>query len=417
MRLRIVFLSVLCCALGVRTAGAAVRFVSWTGSDPGNDCLSSAAPCQTLHRAENEAAAGDEIDLTAGLYDTDLTTQLFFPLTVSGGWASDFASRDPHAHRTRLGNLRVENLGGPTFDVTLDGLAFRAATNRGGGISAFGPLNLTVNECRFEGTNIVADQLNLMMTRTTFTRYPAVYPAALVLGAAGAYTTSATVQSSEFTSNKTSGIAVSASDPGGMVSLSIDRSIFKSNKAAGGGALFVQGGSGSVDVTVTNSVMLRNKAQIRPLGNGSGGAVAVIGGTGSTTVALVSDTIVANQASNKSGPGGRGGGVFVTGNATVNLTDDVLWHDRANGSGSDLDVASGATVNADHDDVGTALGGINDLGGNVSVDPELVRGFDLKSGSPLIDTGTCTGAPATDIEGDPRPTGAGCDVGADEFVP
>jgi hypothetical protein len=39
------------------------------------------------------------------------------------------------------------------------------------------------------------------------------------------------------------------------------------------------------------------------------------------------------------------------------------------------------------------------------------------AGSPAIDTGTCTGAPSPDFEGDPRPTGSGCDMGADEFVP
>jgi len=51
-------------------------------------------------------------------------------------------------------------------------------------------------------------------------------------------------------------------------------------------------------------------------------------------------------------------------------------------------------------------------------DPRLSRGDSrLTGGSPAIDTGTRLGAPATDFEGDPRPTGAGCDMGADEFVP
>ena len=61
-----------------------------------------------------------------------------------------------------------------------------------------------------------------------------------------------------------------------------------------------------------------------------------------------------------------------------------------------------------------------DQGGNLAVDPLFVKpGKDvhLTAGSPLIDAGTCTGAPTTDIDGDPRPTGAGCDIGADEFVP
>ncbi len=184
-----------------------------------------------------------------------------------------------------------------------------------------------------------------------------------------------------------------------------------------GGALFVESSPGSVDVTMTNSALLHNRAQSGMAGDGSGGAVAVVGGTGSTTVTLVDDSIVANKAVTKSGSGGRGGGVFVAGGATVNLRNDIVWHDRADGSDSDLDVSGGAAVNADHDDIGTALGAFTDLGGNVSIDRQLVSGFELRSGSPCIDAGTCTGTPASDFEGDPRPSGPGCDIGADEFVP
>jgi hypothetical protein len=68
-------------------------------------------------------------------------------------------------------------------------------------------------------------------------------------------------------------------------------------------------------------------------------------------------------------------------------------------------------------DTGTSSGGIViDLGSNVTVDPQLA-GFKLAATSPLIDAGSCTGAPMTDFDGDPRPTGAGCDIGADEFAP
>jgi hypothetical protein len=63
-------------------------------------------------------------------------------------------------------------------------------------------------------------------------------------------------------------------------------------------------------------------------------------------------------------------------------------------------------------------GTLNDLGGNIAVDPQLdKKAARLLPSSPLIDAGTCVGAPATDIEGDARPTGSGCDIGADEFVP
>jgi len=38
------------------------------------------------------------------------------------------------------------------------------------------------------------------------------------------------------------------------------------------------------------------------------------------------------------------------------------------------------------------------------------------SGSPAIDAGTTTEAPATDIDGQTRPLGNGIDVGADEAM-
>lgn len=56
--------------------------------------------------------------------------------------------------------------------------------------------------------------------------------------------------------------------------------------------------------------------------------------------------------------------------------------------------------------------------GNIDADPLFVNvgggNFHLSSGSPCIDTGTASGAPATDIEGNPRPQSYGFDMGAYE---
>ncbi len=58
--------------------------------------------------------------------------------------------------------------------------------------------------------------------------------------------------------------------------------------------------------------------------------------------------------------------------------------------------------------------------GNIDADPlfvDLSNGdVRLLSGSPCIDTGTASGAPADDITGVTRPQGAGFDMGAHEFV-
>ena len=51
---------------------------------------------------------------------------------------------------------------------------------------------------------------------------------------------------------------------------------------------------------------------------------------------------------------------------------------------------------------------------NPSADPAAAD-FHLKAGSPAIDSGTSVGAPATDFDGNPRPWGAGIDMGAYEY--
>jgi hypothetical protein len=70
----------------------------------------------------------------------------------------------------------------------------------------------------------------------------------------------------------------------------------------------------------------------------------------------------------------------------------------------------------------TTVSGVNALtatmaSANISVNPAWNATFHLMVGSPCIDVGVATGAPATDIDGDARPNGAGFDIGADEYHP
>ncbi|HSD89250.1 MAG TPA: putative metal-binding motif-containing protein [Kofleriaceae bacterium] len=52
--------------------------------------------------------------------------------------------------------------------------------------------------------------------------------------------------------------------------------------------------------------------------------------------------------------------------------------------------------------------------GNVSADPQVDSALHLGGGSPCIDTGTASEAPATDYDGDGRPQRSGFDIGHDE---
>jgi len=53
-----------------------------------------------------------------------------------------------------------------------------------------------------------------------------------------------------------------------------------------------------------------------------------------------------------------------------------------------------------------------------SLDPSFVHDYDdphLQSGSPAIDTGTNSVCPVVDLDGNARPFGASCDMGACEW--
>ncbi len=60
------------------------RYVWTTGSDPGNDCLSSATPCRTIQHAVDVACDGNVIQVAAGTYDEPVNIDGFAGLTING---------------------------------------------------------------------------------------------------------------------------------------------------------------------------------------------------------------------------------------------------------------------------------------------------------------------------------------------
>ena len=99
-----------------------------------------------------------------------------------------------------------------------------------------------------------------------------------------------------------------------------------------------------------------------------------------------------------------GGGIFSKSSLPI-IKNSIIWNNFPNEI-----VGSGDITYSD------ILGGYTGLG-NINSDPLFVTEgvYQLKAGSPCINSGTALNAPNTDIDGNPRPQGPGYDMGAYEW--
>jgi hypothetical protein len=453
---------------------AADRFVSTSGADAANDCLVGTSPCRTVAHGLAQAASGDTVKVASGTYHENLLVDTSTTVSISGGWSADFAAQDPAANPTTLDGGRVATVvtvlagAGETLDVTVDGLTVTHGFGPSGGVDvravADGSASVTVSRCTVRSNKgqpisnpncgggigayakdsasvVVAVTDSIVMSNSVPGTGGGIVPFVVAAGGIAALSRDMgqltfSVAGSTVTRNRGLGGGIDAlARETSEMHVAVDDSIVFRNRGAydGGGigayAVSVEGAS--LGLSVSGSVVTRNRQ--------TGGIVCT-----SVVPCTLTNTIVSNH----SGIAGRGEGVriyditvaalvnttvsnnprggvrmFGGGLPVLDVTNSILWNNHV--AGDDLDVFGVffGTTNLRNSDIGTVSSGgstVNDLGGNISVDPQLTTpasGLRLTAGSPCIDTGTCTGAPATDIDGDPRPTGGGCDMGADEFVP
>jgi hypothetical protein len=110
------------------------------------------------------------------------------------------------------------------------------------------------------------------------------------------------------------------------------------------------------------------------------------------------------------------GALYGDGNSAVSITNCIFWND-SNGYGNAEIAVSQYGSYASPANYSCVQGGFAGIG-NIEENPLLVGdaagSLQLAPGSPCLDAGTTDGAPTTDLNGNPRPAGAGVDMGAYE---
>ena len=164
---------------------------------------------------------------------------------------------------------------------------------------------------------------------------------------------------------------------------------------------------GTGPLTITNSTLSGNSVSATMGANAASGGGAVI----DTPATLTNVTIVGNTATGIAPSGGN----LVAPNA--GLRNTIV----AGGAPTNCSFTAASAVGSL--DTGTSCGlgagnrnGVNPRLGPLAANGGPTRTHALLAGSPAIDGGTATGAPATDQRGVRRPQGAGIDIGAYEVV-
>jgi len=315
--------------------------------------------------------------------------------TVTGSTFENNSGTNGGAINTVLGELRVENSTFTNNDSTPGGVFGPHTMGYGGAIYTDGASSTTeastsgtisIINSRFEGNTGAGQGGGLFLF---------AYPGDLV-----------TVENSKIINSQvvedTQGDALGGGlRSGGGIDLEIKNTTFANNTAQGGGGLWVGEES---EVTIENSTFSGNSAESED-NSGSGGAISLRNGTATTNI--INTTIAYNRAG-LSGGGFSGGGDSITLKNTIVAYNQVLGELNSNhhtdtqfrdGGGNIQSIVEenpeDTLITADVTLADPLLGDLQEVDG-VLVHP-------LLPGSPAIDGGVNSGAPATDQLGTERP--------------
>lgn len=191
-------------------------------------------------------------------------------------------------------------------------------------------------------------------------------------------------------------------DGGGAISIeegagaTISRSLFQGNYGyRRGGAIQVGWLNSVANATVTNCTFLGND------GGQIGGALYAI----NANLTVRNCTLWENFADD-------GGGIFLTSMVSFTLNNSIV---RGNSTGQLTDDSPGVSTYT-YNNVEGGIAGTGNVNTAVTFEDEPGGDLRLTSGSAGVNSGTNTGAPATDIRGVARPQGGTVDMGAFEYT-
>ena len=389
------FILLLAVCTAALCASASNRYVSPTGSD--GDGKSWANAVHTIAQAIWNVGAGDTMFIAEGVYNESISAQN--GATYLGGYNAETGERDPEMYESILDGtgltswLLVKYDAPPANPIMIDGLVFRNAKHSEWGAAAvYLRGNMTIQNCHFLNCESGSNAGAIWMEQGNATNPPLVR--------------NCLIENCVCTGAESGVGGIYNNEGAGIVENCI-----------------VRGCKGSIGGIRSNGGIVRNCV----LHNNHSTYNGCIYGAG---------TFVNNTICNNQGVEGRYAGCRVTGKA-VNC---VFWGNvTPNGTPTNqnyLDSSAGSTNNIADTGSGMTTGlsvNNNDATGpnfrnptgftglpKTDVEKEAVKRADFSitdASVALLDNGTATQAPATDIKGVTRPKGTGIDIGAYEYDP